>query len=839
MTVPEWRLVGDWFDICSCDIAMSLRICPGPDGQCRARDCSPGMSARVIYGDVRLDGFNLVALAAFEGNIWAGEAKVTMGLFIDETADERQREALQMIFGGQAGGWPAAFAANVGEMRGIEFVPITFEVAGDLASWRARGSGAGRRACGSPERTDDAAGQAGADDQPAGLGGRSRPDRYMGPFPRGSDGRVWPRTGPAKAGRASTSRSTGQDPVRRSAEEAALARPSSRRVVLLAAADGPVGHVPLSLLISLAMLTGAAWLLTIYQAASMSMPMGIAVRGGMAADGMAGMAMGGIGSHRVVVRGRGRLRGGLDGDDGGDDAARRRADDLHVCLGSGPARTRSGRPDVDLRGRLSPGLGGGGDCCLCPRPDRQRAGDESRASSSVREWAPLALGTTVAAAGLYQFTPIKRVCLRPLPLASRLHRAALARRTDRRTGDGAQARRLLLRLLLGAVRRVGRRRGDELGLDAAADPGRVRREDVSARSARRGRDRHRLDSRGDRGRQRRDRDALACPAGIDRLRRGARGRSAGRHVDREAAERGLLVAGVHVAAGLAHGLDAGVEADEVLAVAASARLAAETALIAPRPLRSMQGACTRPAIGSQVMPRWCSSAISAAFSICAGVPPRTAARPAAAMAAAEPTSPWQPTSAPEIEAFALISAPTAAAVSRNSGILRLRGAGDVVEEVAERRRHHARGAVGRRGHHLGAGGVLLVDRDGVDRDPVVDGVRRGQVLPALGEQALVDAAGAAADLEAAGQDALAAEAAVDAVGHHRPEPGEAGVDLGRGAQRPLVGALQLGDGEAGRRGVSARSSAAERKGCGTAGPSAPRGGRSSSRAVSTKPPPME
>ena len=26
-------------------------------------------------------------------------------------------------------------------------------------------------------------------------------------------------------------------------------------------------------------------------------------------------------------------------------------------------------------------------------------------------WAPLALGATVAAAGLYQFTPIKRVCL--------------------------------------------------------------------------------------------------------------------------------------------------------------------------------------------------------------------------------------------------------------------------------------------------------------------------------------------------------------------------------------------------------------------------------------------
>jgi hypothetical protein len=89
------------------------------------------------FGDVRLEGFNLLALAAFEGNAWAGEAQVRMGLFIDERADERQREALLTIFGGQAGGWPATFAALVGEMRGVEFVPITFEVDSDLASWRA------------------------------------------------------------------------------------------------------------------------------------------------------------------------------------------------------------------------------------------------------------------------------------------------------------------------------------------------------------------------------------------------------------------------------------------------------------------------------------------------------------------------------------------------------------------------------------------------------------------------------------------------------------------------------------------------------------------------------
>ena len=45
--------------------------------------------------------------------------------------------------------------------------------------------------------------------------------------------------------------------------------------------------------------------------------------------------------------------------------------------------------------------------------------------------------------------------------------------------------------------------------------------------------------------------------------------------------------------------------------------------------------------------------ISAAFSTCALVPPRAATSPPAAIEQATPTSPWQPTSAPEIEAFSL------------------------------------------------------------------------------------------------------------------------------------------------------------------------------------------
>ena len=38
---------------------------------------------------------------------------------------------------------------------------------------------------------------------------------------------------------------------------------------------------------------------------------------------------------------------------------------------------------------------------------------------------------------------------------------------------------------------------------------------------------------------------------------------------------------------------------------------------------------------------------------CSGLPPKISASPAAAIEQATPTSPWQPTSAPEIEAFIL------------------------------------------------------------------------------------------------------------------------------------------------------------------------------------------
>jgi hypothetical protein len=89
------------------------------------------------YGQTSLDGLNVLALADFKGNIWAGNTKANIGVFFDERANEEQRNALNMIFTGKAGGFMAEFAKLIGEVRGIEFAPIKFEIAEDLAYWSA------------------------------------------------------------------------------------------------------------------------------------------------------------------------------------------------------------------------------------------------------------------------------------------------------------------------------------------------------------------------------------------------------------------------------------------------------------------------------------------------------------------------------------------------------------------------------------------------------------------------------------------------------------------------------------------------------------------------------
>lgn len=75
-------------------------------------------------------------LGSFVGNVWGEHTDAYAAVFLDERADDQQREALQAIFGGQAGGWPAEFGQMLGaEIRGMEFAPIEAAISENYATW--------------------------------------------------------------------------------------------------------------------------------------------------------------------------------------------------------------------------------------------------------------------------------------------------------------------------------------------------------------------------------------------------------------------------------------------------------------------------------------------------------------------------------------------------------------------------------------------------------------------------------------------------------------------------------------------------------------------------------
>lgn len=137
-TQVDWHLRGEWFDVCSCKLPCPCSFAQEPTHG----DCLFTLVWHVReghYGDTDLAGLSVIALGEFAGNMWIGDPNATMKLmfYIDEMGNAAQRDALERIFTGKEGGWPAEFGSLIEEMRGIEYAPIRFEAADDLAYWRA------------------------------------------------------------------------------------------------------------------------------------------------------------------------------------------------------------------------------------------------------------------------------------------------------------------------------------------------------------------------------------------------------------------------------------------------------------------------------------------------------------------------------------------------------------------------------------------------------------------------------------------------------------------------------------------------------------------------------
>jgi hypothetical protein len=125
-TRAAYSLQGSLIEACSCNVNCPCWIGEDPDlGECFAI-VAYGLDKGEIRG-VDVSGLNLVLICHIPGNVLAGNWKVVA--IVDERGTEEQRNAMIEAFTGKLGG-PLAdlWEALIGEVKGVEFLPISHEV---------------------------------------------------------------------------------------------------------------------------------------------------------------------------------------------------------------------------------------------------------------------------------------------------------------------------------------------------------------------------------------------------------------------------------------------------------------------------------------------------------------------------------------------------------------------------------------------------------------------------------------------------------------------------------------------------------------------------------------
>jgi hypothetical protein len=122
-----WQIRGRYMETCSCTY-----LCPciytNLMGRPTDGDCKAAMALMIDTGDkdgVRLDGLAFVVLVRSPGPM--ADGNITVGLIVDQRADDQQTAAIAAIASGAAGGPMAMLAPLVGRMAGIEKRPISFD----------------------------------------------------------------------------------------------------------------------------------------------------------------------------------------------------------------------------------------------------------------------------------------------------------------------------------------------------------------------------------------------------------------------------------------------------------------------------------------------------------------------------------------------------------------------------------------------------------------------------------------------------------------------------------------------------------------------------------------
>lgn len=130
----KWNFKADFIQACSCDYGCPCEFSAPP-----TRGFCEGMVAYKItsgrYGDLSLDGIGMALAVRWPKAIYEGNGEAC--LYIDEKANQAQRDALMEIASGKAGGLPfEILVTTFSKINEPRFVPIEFRMNGRNSSVR-------------------------------------------------------------------------------------------------------------------------------------------------------------------------------------------------------------------------------------------------------------------------------------------------------------------------------------------------------------------------------------------------------------------------------------------------------------------------------------------------------------------------------------------------------------------------------------------------------------------------------------------------------------------------------------------------------------------------------
>ncbi len=130
--VPEeeaamsWRIKGSYAETCSCELMCPCNM--SLDHGATYDYCRVVLVFNIRDGEIEgtdVSGLTVAAIADTPKVMTDGNWR--LGMFIDENANDEQADKLGQVFGGQLGGPMAALGPLVGEVLGVERVPIVVE----------------------------------------------------------------------------------------------------------------------------------------------------------------------------------------------------------------------------------------------------------------------------------------------------------------------------------------------------------------------------------------------------------------------------------------------------------------------------------------------------------------------------------------------------------------------------------------------------------------------------------------------------------------------------------------------------------------------------------------